>query len=806
MTLRPAARRVLAGAGILIIMLVAGALAAGVWFRGRIMAGLPRLDGAAALRGLAAPVRVARDALGVPTVTGSSRIDVARATGWLHAQDRFFQMDLLRRRGAGELSELLGKATLPLDRDARMHGFRRVAREVIARESPERRALIEAYAQGVNEGLASLGAKPWEYMVLRAEPRPWLAEDSVLVDFAMTLDLQDSMGRYPRILAAIRDEYGNASLAFFAPLYTADDAPLDGSAAPEAPVPPPSDIDLRTAPAGDQARSARATDVYAGLQGDPEAPGSNNFAVAGALAGGGPAIVANDMHLHLGVPNTWYRMSLRWPGHAETGVTLPGTPALVAGSTGRIAWGFTNSGAGTGDVILVDPTISPDLYHGPDGGRSLPYDMRTEIVSVKGSAPVSMRFAWTVWGPIVGSDPSGKQIAFQWTADDPAATNFDIMDLEDAADVRSAIAVAHHMGIPAQNLIVADSAGQIGWTVAGFLPRRIGYDGRLPVTGIFGDRRWDGFLGPAEVPSVVAPKGGRLWTANNRTVGGRSLAAVGDSGYFHAYRARQIRNDLDALIGRGRPVEAADLLAIQLDDRAVMLEAWHTLLLATLRPDVVAAKPSRALLLQAALRWDGRAGADSVSYGVVRAFRLAVARRVLDPIFAPCVARYPEFNWSRINFEGPLDAILKARPAHLLDPSYKSWDGLLAAAADDVSASFAGQGAKPGITPWGALNTARILHPLALALPSWAAGWLSMPADPLPGDANMPRIQEASYGASERFAVAPGREDRGIFEMPGGQSANPLSPFFRAGHEAWARGLPTPFLPGPAEHMLELTP
>jgi penicillin amidase len=249
-----------------------------------------------------------------------------------------------------------------------------------------------------------------------------------------------------------------------------------------------------------------------------------------------------------------------------------------------------------------------------------------------------------------------------------------------------------------------------------------------------------------------------------------------------------------------------DLLAIQLDDRAVLLETWHNLLLATLRPDVVAAKPSRADLLAAARKWDGRAGADSVSYGVVRAFRLAVAHRVFDPIFAPCVARFPEFAWTRLNYEEPLEAIVRGRPAHLLDPSFKTWDELLAAAADDVSLSFAKKGARPGATTWGQLNTARITHPLAQALPRWAASWLSMPADPLPGDANMPRVQEASFGASERFAVAPAREDQGIFHMPGGQASNPLSPFFRAGHEAWVRGDPTPFLPGPTEHTIELNP
>ena len=173
MSRRSTGSRVLLAAGILCATLAILAVFACAWVRSRVRASLPRLDGAYALRGLASPVSVARDALGVPTITGSSRTDVARATGWIHAQDRFFQMDTLRRRGAGELSELFGRGTLPLDKEARMHGFRELARQVLARESPERRALVEAYADGVNQGLADLAEKPWEYAMLRAEPRPW---------------------------------------------------------------------------------------------------------------------------------------------------------------------------------------------------------------------------------------------------------------------------------------------------------------------------------------------------------------------------------------------------------------------------------------------------------------------------------------------------------------------------------------------------------------------------------------------------------------------------------------------------------
>lgn len=800
MTASSAARRLLAAAGVACAVAVVAAVAAVLWLRGRVSSSLPVLDGSPTVRGLASPVRVRRDSLGVPTVEGASRDDVARATGWLHAQDRFFQMDILRRRGSGELSELFGKAALGLDREARMHGFRQLAREVVARESPQRRALLESYAQGVNEGMAALGAKPWEYAVIRSDPRPWTPEDTVLVTYAMTLDLQDPTARYVRSLGAIRDSLGPASLAFFAPLSTPQDAALDSSSSRAAPVPPPSEVDLRSR--GDGAGSP----ALASAQGDAESPGSNSFAVAGALASGGAAIVANDMHLHLGVPNIWYRMSLRWPGHDETGVTLPGGPAIVAGSTGRIAWGFTNSNAGTADVVLVDPGTAAELYHGPKGTGMSQFETRRETVAVRGSPPVAMEFRWTVWGPVIGEASEGRSYVLHWTADDPAATNLNVLALEDAGDAREAVEVAHAMGIPAQNFVVADSSGRIAWTIAGYLPRRVGYDGRLPVKWSFGDRRWDGYLASGEVPAILSPADGLLWTANNRIVGGRSLEALGDAGYDIAARARQIRDDLARLASAGRPIAPRDLLAVQLDDRAVMLEPWHTLLLETLRPDVVATGASRAPLLQVARQWDGRADAGSASYTVVRAFRLAVAHRVLDPIFAPCVERCPDFTWSRLNYEQPLLSLIGQRPAHLLDPSYRTWGDLLAAAADDVSRSLEKDGVRPSDAAWGRRNTLRIEHPFARSLPRWAASWLGMPGEPMPGDSHMPRVQDPSFGASERFDVSPGREAEGIFHMPGGQCANPLSPYFRAGHEAWVRGDPTPFLPGPAQHTLELRP
>jgi penicillin amidase len=194
-----------------------------------------------------------------------------------------------------------------------------------------------------------------------------------------------------------------------------------------------------------------------------------------------------------------------------------------------------------------------------------------------------------------------------------------------------------------------------------------------------------------------------------------------------------------------------------------------------------------------------------VSFRLVKMFRAAVHERVFTPLFAPCVERYPEFDHRDLLLETPLWSLLREKPLHLLSPEYASWEDLLTAAADDVNAELAREGVKPARATWGARNTAEIRHPFTHAFP-WLGRWLNMPRDPLPGDADMPRVQNPRNGASERLVISPGHEQDGIFHMPGGQSAHPLSPYFRAGHGAWVRGEPSPFLPGAKAHLLELRP
>jgi penicillin amidase len=845
------------------LALLAGASAA--WLFSRAKASLPLLDGAAPVPGLGADVAVGRDALGVPVIRAANRADAARALGFLHAQDRFFQMDLLRRRPAGELAELFGKRAVEADKAMRIHRLRAHAREVCAALPAARRALIDAYAGGVNAGLAALGARPPEYLLLRARPAPWLPEDCVLVICAMAVDLQQPGARYELSLMTARDLLHERVVNFFAPLVAPNDAALDGTTAPLPAMPeerhlnlrrrdgdatrmgenpksrnPKSQKNLKTQNSKFQNPATRtgARAPVSPIRASREPAGSNSMALAGALTASGAAMLENDMHLALRVPNTWYRARMMWTAADGSprdlaGVTLPGLPALVAGSNGRIAWGFTNSHADTSDVVVLTPVeVTPDYYS--SGGEIVRLEDRTETIRVRGGGAVTFKFQTSEWGPVIGENYKKQRLSLKWVMREPGALDLEVLGLEDAASVAEAVDIARRCGVPAQNFLVADSAGSIGWTICGRLPNRAGFDGRFPATWAYGDRRWDGLVPPEKVPAVVNPPGGRLSSANQRLFGGDTLALLGDGGLCTGLRGARIQNLMTAIGagaggggdgggGIGGGATPADLLAVALDDHAPHLDRWRALLLGALTDDAAAdaaasnagagggvPRRERAALLSAldvGAAGPVRASVDSASHTIVSRFRGHVAARALAPIFARCRSQYPDFDYTLFNCEPGLWELLEKRPAHLLAPEYGSWDELLFAAADDVSRDIKAAGfdpAKPNTARWGEFNTSRIHHPLGGVWFGLLGGWLNMPADPLPGGADVPRVQSPAHGASERFVVAPGRESEGIFHMPGGQSGHPLSPFYRAGHEAWVRGRATPFLPGPAVHLLTL--
>jgi penicillin amidase len=780
-----------------LLLIVVAALVWGWW---QMRGSLPPLDGERPVAGLSAPVKIERDALGVPTISGSTRADVARTMGFLHAQDRYFQMDLMRRRGAGELSELFGPAAIELDKGARLHGFRRLATQVVAQAEPAERTVLTAYTAGVNAGLAALGNIPWEYLVVRTRPAPWHEEDTVLCIYAMWFDLQDHKGTFDLNRDALRTALGSAGLEFLAPRGNSWDAALDGSTFAPAPLPP-----LRFRKAG----STPAPGFAATEPASKRVVGSNAFALAGAHTATGAAMLANDMHLDLNVPHIWYRAVWRWTGdagpHRIVGVTLPGVPFMVAGSNGRVAWGFTDAYVDTTDVItLATETTAHSFYQTPAGWKEI--EERQEEIRVKGQKPVPFTAKWTQWGPIIAGPKDGHGLVLRWVAHDPAATNLHFMDMESVRTAATAVDLAHRASFPNENMLIADADGHIAWTILGLLPRRVGYDGRVPVSWSYGDRRWDGWLPPAEIPVVADPAGGALWSSNNRALGGEAYARLGDSGYDDGARGGQIRDDLHALIASGKKAAPADLLAVQLDHRAVFLGRWQKFLLEILTDEAVAANKARAGLRAAVRTWDGRAGPDSVAYRAVRAFRLHVAERALAPFIELTQTEYAAFNWRTLMYEDALWSLVHGQPANLLNPAHASWSELLLAAADDIAADVKQAGGSLAKFTWGARNTLAMQHPFGRFLPKPVARLLDMPADQLPGDADMPRVQTPRFGQSERMVVSPGHESEGLFHMPGGQSGHPMSPYYRAGHEAWVKGEPTPLLPGPAQHTLLLKP
>ncbi|MEE8586693.1 MAG: penicillin acylase family protein, partial [Acidobacteriota bacterium] len=720
----------------------------------------------------------------------------------VHAQDRFFQMDLLRRQPAGELAELFGSVAFPADRGIRLHRFRAMVGQRIRTLVPRQRGILQAYAQGVNAGLESLGAAPFEYLVLRTDPQAWKPEDSLLVVLAMFLSLQDEQGRGESALGLMHDFLPRSLFEFLTPRGTEWDASLTGEAFATPSIPDPEGSGQRQA--GRRRQQLREPLDESPIQ--PKfRPGSNNWAVSGEHTQDGRPLLANDMHLSLDVPNIWYRASFAWKEdqaeHQVHGVTLPGVPAIVIGSNGSVAWGLTSGPVDTNDVVLlqIDPQ-DDQSYLTPEGPRR--FERHTEVLKSSQGDQEELEVLWTVWGPVLPPDAQGRSRASRWVAHFPESLNMDVLDLEKAESVEAALDTANRMGVPPLNFIASDAQGHIGWTMAGRFPRRVGFEGRLPGSWADGSRRWDGLLDPSEMPRVVDPEQGRIWTANNRVVGGEMYRLLGDDGLGLGARARQIR---DALL-KIESATAEDLLKIQLDSRAVFLQRWHDLILEELTPEAIQAYPDLSEVRRLLEEWGGCACADSVGYRIVRAFRLVLANQIFNWIAAPCLEAVPRFSYTNEfpQWEGPLWKLVTERPQHLLDPEYQSWEEQILSTLDRVQEAMQRDGRPLAEQSWGKFNRSAIRHPLSSALGLGA--WLDMPSVEMPGDTLMPRVQSPFFGASQRMVVSPGAEEKGIFHMPTGQSGHPLSPHYSDSHSAWVEGKPTPFLPGEPVHLLTLRP
>lgn len=753
-------------------------------------ASLPKVDGSVDVPGLTAPVTIARDSLGTPTIEAANRPDLAYGTGFVHAQDRFFQMDLSRRLAAGELSELFGKVALEQDQKARLFRFRALAQQVLKDAPADQRELLEAYARGVNAGLASLHSRPFEYWLLRSKPVPWRAEDVVLVSYAMWWDLQYDGIQKDRVRRAINSRLGGAeceggwkcALTFFYPRGTSWDSPNSMSdVAPAAAIhiPAPAELNVR----GHVTSAVRRSPAPAPLV------GSNGWTVSGRLTNTNSALVASDMHLNLRVPTVWYRARLKLPAPNAldaTGLTLPGAPIIVAGSNGHIAWGFTNSYGDWIDVSVLPCTGT--------------LTTATETIHVKGEADVQFAVKSGPAGLLFEALPEQNRCTFvHWLAATAGATNFNILALESTQSVARALSLASSVGIPHQNLNVGDRAGHIGWTIIGRVPAVTG-EGRLDGSAPWTDEDTH--------PRLLDPPSGREWTANARpiedakaeTLIGGDEAALG-SEYDLGARAKQIHDDL---MGIATPASPADMLRIQLDDRAVFLTRWRDLLVSLLDDQAVKGSSQRETLKGIVSEWRSRASTDSVGYRFVRTWHAKTERAVWDMCLSALdidAANAPR----PAQFEGAVWELVNQQPMHLLAANYPSWRDFLLAQVDATLSDAAQNCPQLERCTWGQRKPTSIRHPLSRGLP-FASGLLDMPTVELSGDHDMPRVQDGAFGASERFAVSPGHETQGYLMIAGGQSGHPLSPYYRAGFEDWAAGRPTPFLPGRTEHSLTLEP
>lgn len=759
---------------------------------------LPQYTGEIIITELKKPVSIERDALGSVTIHAQDRLDLTHALGFVHAQERFFEMDLMRRRAAGELSELFGSTALSADRIARRYRMRERVSVILNQLTNNEYELLNIYQKGVNDGLKALTVRPFPYLLTQSHPDDWQMEDSLLVVMAMYFMLNDTSKYRELDLSIMKASLPDSVYQFLTANGGHWEAPLLGTPSAWPLLPTADEINLQT---------LDPKLLHHDYELNGNMPGSNNFAVAGVIANGA-ALVANDMHLELKVPSTWFRTHLIYPNkdnnnyyHKITGVSLPGIPAIIVGSNRHIAWSFTNSYGDFSDWIRV--TLDPQdtsRYLSSTGWK--PLTTHHETIRVKDAPDEQLIVDETEWGPILAKDYDGTPLALAWTALQPKAVNLRLGELGHTSSISGAILIAQNSGIPAQNFIVGDKNGNIAWTIAGLIPQRTdNYDPTLPADWSSANTGWQGWLEASSYPLINNPPSHRLWTANAQVIANPSIDLLGNGGYDLGARAKQIRDNLNER-DHFSPI---DMLAIQLDHRALFLERWHQLLKSTLNQTQDAQWHGE--MQQALDDWDGQASITSVSYRIVNAYRQEVIQRVIEGFAAVIWQHNPSFELPKLNqAENAVWLLIEQQPKHLLSPGYDSWDALLTDSAEQIVNTMKKQPGGIMARHWGEHNTASIRHPMSRMLPDFIASWLDMPADALPGGDNMPRVQTPNFGASQRSAVAPGNEEDGYFDMPGGQSGHPLSPYYGSGHTNWVKEKPTPFLPGPSEQVMRLLP
>lgn len=759
-----------------------------------LRASLPREEGVFVGASLRGEVTVSRDRRGVPAIRAASGDfeDVAYGLGFVHAQERFFQMDSLRRAAAGELSELVGAAGVDLDTRVRAHRWRESAPQIVANLPERQRRWLDAYARGVNAGLDDLGARPPEYVALLLPPEPWKPEDSVLCAMAMHDNLTFGY-QFEWRREALRAAFDEPTAEFFMVSSSRWDTPIDEKAGD--PVGP------RAVPGAEVVSGAREAAKVAEEERKERTEaaqprGSNNWAVAGSRTADGRAIMANDMHLGLMIPPTWFHAQLEWGGRRAAGVTLPGVPGIVAGSNGDVAWGFTNATADLEDwvIVEVDPKDAT-RYFVPEGGSEA-FGEVTQTLKVRFARPRTLTYQSTRWGLVTRRDSAGRPMVLKWPALDPATVNLGVLDAVNATRLEEAVEAARGWWGPPQNVAIASRDGRVAMVVSGWIPKREGFDGRYPVSWATGAARWSGPIDEADRPVLIDPPGGMVWSANSR-VFARERAAILGGEWSLGDRSRRIAE----LLSKPGKTTERDHLSMQLDTRVELLDFYRDVVMKIVPADE--SDPVLKRAREAVASWDGRAEVDSEGFAVLDRFHRALRRRLVASVADLAKAKVADFSYFSFADDEPIRRLVEERPAHWLVEPYKTWDEWMRAALT-AAANAVWTKERPSAN-WGSLNTVRVRHPLTIAVPQLSR-WLNYEPRPLPGHSSAVRVQGVAFGASERLVVSPGHEQDAILHIPGGQSGHFLSRHYRDGFEAWARGEAKPLLSGEPVSTFRIVP
>ncbi|HTV58236.1 MAG TPA: penicillin acylase family protein [Verrucomicrobiae bacterium] len=786
-------------------LLTAGMSMVGGWWL--VERPLPTLDGSVRAPGLKEGVIVDRDEWGRPWIRAKSEQDMVLAQGYVMAQDRLWQMDLLRRAAGGDLAEIFGTVALEFDKENRTLGMHEAAERAVQDSSPEIRGLLESYAQGVNDYIEQRrGRLPVEFTLLGYQPKPWTPADTYLISLYMYKTLtQTWKEKLNRQWVTERVGPERAKELFV------EDSPLDHyivggpntTTMPMMPVMPgtskgePAEKTGEAIPFPAEMWGEARDFLGAFEEGVTETTGSNNFVVSGAHTATGKPLLANDTHLALTVPALWYVIHLTAPGWNVEGFALPGAPMVIIGHNDRIAWGFTNSNADVAD-LYAETFESPGSLNYRANGSWMAAQVRKEMIHVRGKADVELDVVVTRHGPIVHRDSQedgGRAYALRWTAIEPGGLDFGFPMLGKAQNWDEFIEVTRHIAGPGQNTIYADVDGNIGFTIPAKIPIRAHGDGELPVPGDTYDYEWSGYIPFDELPRVENPPGGIIATANARTVGPAYKYYLTDR-WAGPYRTARLYE----LLSAKTDLNVGDCNRIQNDITSLP----DSFLSDQLRGAATTAKPkdSRTAKLIAGLsEWDGRASADSVATSFLEYTRRALFERILWPYLGGNVYKYELWEpgsvyndvWWRDKVF--LANVLMTRPPAWLPAGFSNYDELLMASADDAVAALAKQTGEsdPSKWNWGSLHKLDMKHPLGRS--GILHEFLSIGAYPEGGTVDTVRAMGYGHGPAMRFVADLADFDDSLMEIPTGESGQIGSAYYRDQFPEWfaGRGISAPF-------------